>query len=106
MWWSKRAQPARVPYLPAFSLTGAMDSAIAAPVAQSLNATPHRARTIRNTRGPERDATIGENLRLEAAIEPSISLKCDQLIVAETLIHTPNVVGEISGGSELSDEAA
>jgi len=109
MWWSKQAQPATLSFSPAFSSTGTIDSPIEAPH-HPADTTSYPAGITRVDRSPKRETSASDDLRLDAIIEGTISLKCQKLIVGETAKATAEVVarevivyGELHGHLQASE---
>ena len=110
MWWSKQAQPAALSFSPAYSSTDTIDHPAATPAAGAATTTSYPATSKRVDRATKRDVNTNDDLRLDAVIEGSISVKCQRLIVGETAKADADVVarevivyGEISGHLQASE---
>ena len=109
MWWSKQAGPATLSFSPSFSSTGTIDSPVESPSSNSGTKSSYPSVT-RTERGPKRESTTSDDLRLDAIIDGPISLNCQRLTVGETAKATADVIarevivyGELSGHLQAAD---
>jgi len=103
MWWSKQTERA-LSFSPSYSATGTIESPVESPATGSAGATTFPAVSPKTDRVTKRETSTSDDLRLDAVIEGSISLRCKKLIVGETARATADVFacevivyGEIRG---------